>query len=113
MREPPRAGEPSPPRGFHGSPSAGGAHGVRGVGAAAARSHRETAAVEFDPVDDPLRPHTNYAAAGNPDGHDAAGPAAGGVPFSSPGPGNPDRAVESHLAGTGADDDLVSHEPGS
>jgi hypothetical protein len=94
-------------RGCRGSSPAGGALGYGSIGAAAARSQFPVAALEFDTMDDHFRPDIDHPAARHLDGHDAPGAAVGSVPFSASGAGHADRAVESHSAGTGADDDLV------
>ncbi len=81
--------------------------------ASAARSECAAASLGFDALDDSLCPDADHAAARDPDGHDAAGAAAGGLSLSAPGAGHADRALESHAAGTGADDDLVPDDAGA
>ncbi len=78
-----------------------------------ARSEREAASLGLDAVDDSLCSDADHAAARDPDGHDAAGAAAGGLSLSAPGAGHADRALESHADGAGADDDVVPDDAGA
>src|ERR1022692_44832 len=100
-------------RGSHGRPVGSDGHAGRGTDAAAAGPECTPSSLGFDPLDDSLRPHADYAAACHSDGHDPAGAPAGGLPFFAPGPGHTDRAVEPDVDGAGLDDDLVSDDPGT
>jgi len=50
-----------------------GACGSRGAGSFAARSYAAPSPSDSTPWNDPLCPDSDYASAGNPDGHDSAG----------------------------------------
>ena len=97
-------------RGSHGSCLHAGGAGIR---AAVARPQRPASSFGLDAVDDSPCSDADYPAAGDSDGHDAAGAAAGGLSLFAPGAGHADGALQSHADGAGADDDLVSDDAGA